>query len=200
MLRKTLNILLNIVISPKIRFKKCMTVGSDTVFLRGFNIIGGFNNKMTIGNQSIVGGTFIFEHKEGLVTIGDRVYIGSSTIICKNKVIFENDILVAWGVTFYDHNSHSLDYKERQKDIVQTLHDYKNHNGNYLFNKNWIPVDSKPIIVKSNAWIGFDATILKGVTIGEGAIVAACSVVTKDVPPYTVVAGNPAKVVRHLIL
>lgn len=52
------------------------------------------------------------------------------------------------------------------------------------------------IVVEDEVWIGFGATILSGVTIGKGAIVAAKAVVTKDVPPYTIVAGNPAKVIK----
>lgn len=56
----------------------------------------------------------------------------------------------------------------------------------------------KPIVIEDKAWIGFDSTILKGVTIGEGSVVGAKSVVTRNVDPYTVVAGNPAKVVRKL--
>ena len=53
-----------------------------------------------------------------------------------------------------------------------------------------------PFIIKDNAWIGMSAIILKGVTVGEGAIVAAGSVVTKDVPPHTIVAGVPARVIK----
>jgi chloramphenicol O-acetyltransferase type B len=53
-------------------------------------------------------------------------------------------------------------------------------------------------MIKKDSWIGMEAMILKGVTVGEGAIVAARSVVSKDVPPFTVVAGNPAKVVKYL--
>ena len=55
---------------------------------------------------------------------------------------------------------------------------------------------SAPIIIKDNVWIGMSAIILKGVTVGEGAIVAAGSVVTKDVPPHTIVAGVPARVIK----
>ena len=63
----------------------------------------------------------------------------------------------------------------------------------------WSEINTKEIIIKNNAWIGMRSIILKGVTIGEGAIVAAGSVVTKDVPPYTLVAGNPAVIKKKLI-
>ena len=56
-------------------------------------------------------------------------------------------------------------------------------------------VEEAPIVIEDDAWIGFGSAIMKGVTIGRGAIVGACSVVTNDVPPYTMVAGNPA---RHI--
>lgn len=64
--------------------------------------------------------------------------------------------------------------------------------------KNWEFVNSAPVYIKDKAWIGFNSIILKGVTIGEGAIVGAGSIVTKDVPDWTIVAGNPAKIVRNI--
>ena len=60
-------------------------------------------------------------------------------------------------------------------------------------------LQSKSVLAKnSKVWIGFNAIILKGVTIGEGAVVGAGSVVTKDVLPWTVVAGNPARLIREI--
>ena len=55
-----------------------------------------------------------------------------------------------------------------------------------------------PIRIADKAWLGMNVTVLKGVTIGEGAVVAAGSIVTKDVPPWTLVAGNPARVIKEL--
>jgi acetyltransferase-like isoleucine patch superfamily enzyme len=197
-MRKIINFFLNKLISPNLRYKSNLSIGKDTVFLNNFNIVNSSFNKVDIGEESIIGASIIFESTKGNVSIGNRVYIGDSTIICKSKITFENDILVAWGVTFYDHNSHSLNYKSRQKDIRQVLYDYKHHKGNYLVNKDWSDVESRPIVIKNNAWIGMHSVIMKGVTIGEGAIVAAGSVVTKDVPPFTVVAGNPARIVKQI--
>jgi galactoside O-acetyltransferase len=123
--------------------------------------------------------------------------LGSSDIICRTGIEFGNDIFVAWGCYFYDHDSHSLDYRDRQKDLLQQVRDHR-AGLSFIANKDWSGVKTKPIKIGSNAWIGMNATILKGVTVGEGAIVAAGSVVTKDVPAWTIVAGNPAKVVKNL--
>jgi acetyltransferase-like isoleucine patch superfamily enzyme len=60
-------------------------------------------------------------------------------------------------------------------------------------------ISAKPIRIGRNVWIGFEACVLPGVTIGEGAVVGAKAVVPDDVPPFTVVAGNPARVIRRLI-
>ena len=56
----------------------------------------------------------------------------------------------------------------------------------------------KPIVIKKGAWIGAGSTIMGGVTVGEGAVVAAASVVTKDVPPKTIYGGNPAKLIKEI--
>jgi len=152
---------------------------------------------LQIGDDCMLDCKIFFESGSGEVIIGDRVFIGDSKIICRSKVEFGDNIFVAWGVYFYDHNSHSIDFNLRQQDITQQLKDYRN--GDYFIkNKNWDVVDSAPIKVCDNVWIGMNAIILKGVTLGEGAIVGAGSVVTKSVDPWTVIAGNPAVVVKKL--
>jgi acetyltransferase-like isoleucine patch superfamily enzyme len=150
-----------------------------------------------VGNDTILDCLITFESREGKVIVGDNSFIGGSHLICRNKIVIENNVFIAWGSCIYDHNSHSLDYRDREKDIVQQLGDYR-LGQNFIANKNWKAVDSKPILIKANAWIGMNCIVLKGVTIGEGAIVGAGSVVTKDVPDWTVVGGNPAKVIKVL--
>lgn len=175
-----------------------MIYGVNTNFLPQFSLVGLTKRNVVIGDDCLLGIRIIAEGPDAYFKFGNRVYIGKSQIICRTGIEFEDDILVAWGVTFYDHDSHSLDFEIRKEDITQQLYDFANSKGNYINNKNWDVVNSKPIKVCKNSWIGMNATILKGVTIGEGAIVAACAVVTKDVPPFTVVAGNPAVVVKNL--
>ncbi|MDR0606481.1 MAG: acyltransferase [Bacteroidales bacterium] len=178
--------------------KKYITTG-NSILLNEFRVINviGTSKKVFIGNDCMLDCKIIFESAEGYVSIGDRVFIGSSTIICRNNIVFENDIFVAWGTYFYDHDSHSLDYQERQKDLIRQLEDYR-ANRNFIESKDWSVVNSQPIKICSHAWIGMNCIILKGVTIGEGAIVGAGSIVTHNVPAWTVVAGNPAKVVKKI--
>lgn len=152
---------------------------------------------LEIGKNCIIGGNFIFEANFGEVIIGNNCFIGSSNFICNSKIIIENNVTIAWGSTFYTHNSHSLDYKERQNDMSLQLENLRN-NKKITENKNWGTVISKPIRICKDAWIGMNCLILKGVTIGEGAIVGAGSVVAKDVPAWNVVAGNPARVIKIL--
>lgn len=152
---------------------------------------------LSVGSDCIVAGKFVFESSKGQVIIGNHSYIGGGTFISRSSIAIGNNVTIAWGGTFYDHDSHSLDYMKRRKDITDELDDIRNGR-NFIANKDWIDVNSKPIKICDDAWIGMNVIILKGVTIGEGAVVGAGSVVTKDVPAWTVVAGNPAKVVKNL--
>ena len=156
------------------------------------------SNNVTIGSDTMIGCNIIFESEKGSVTIGNNSYIGGGTkLISRSSIVIGDHVTIAWGCTIYDHNSHSLDYRERQKDIQKQNNDYRNGN-NLIYSKDWDNVKSKPIIIEDNVWIGFDSVLLAGVTIGEGAIVGARSVVRQDVEPWTIVAGNPAIVVKRL--
>jgi galactoside O-acetyltransferase len=152
---------------------------------------------LSIGKDCIVGGTFVFESPEGHITVGDHSYIGGGTFISRSGIEIGDNVTIAWGCTIYDHDSHSLDYMKRRKDIDDELDDIRNGR-NFIANKDWSEVNTKPIKICNDAWIGMNVIIIKGVTIGEGAIVGAGSVVTKDVPAWTVVAGNPAQIIKTL--
>ena len=152
---------------------------------------------LIIKSDSIVSGKFIFESSTGTVSVGEKTYIGGGTFISRSAIEIGNHVTIAWGGTIYDHDSHSLDYIQRRKDVEDELKDIRNGRI-FIYNKDWSTVNAKPIKICDDAWIGMNVIILKGVTIGEGAIVGAGSVVVKDVPAWSVVAGNPAKVVKYL--
>ena len=148
-------------------------------------------SKISLGNNAHVHGTLMVFPYGGEITIGNNCYVGDlSRIWSAEKIEIGNDVLISHNVNIIDTNAHESDALERAINGREIL-------------KNGLPkekgnVSSAPIIIHDNAWINFNSIILKGVTIGEGAIVAAGSVVTKDVPAFTLVAGNPAKVIKKL--
>lgn len=152
---------------------------------------------VTIGERGLIKAVFTFETEKGEVHIGDNTHIGGAHFICRSGITVGNDVTMAWGITLYDHDSHSTNWKFRQHDNEQCYADYMT-SGNNILHKDWSHVKTAPIVIEDKVWIGMDVLVLKGVTIGEGAVVAAKSVVTKDVPAWTLVAGNPAKVVKQL--
>lgn len=146
------------------------------------------NCALEIGCGSIVEGSIFFDKDGASVKIGSRVFVGASNLVCAREIEIGDDVLISWGCTIVDHNSHSLTWPGRARDVENWFSGVKD----------WSAVKAAPVKIGSKSWLGFNVSVLKGVTIGEGAVVGACSVVTRDVPPYTVVAGNPAKVIREI--
>lgn len=176
-------------------------LSSDSYYDNGFFVDIRFPKKdhifLRIGKHCMISGSFFFETSGGRVRIGDRVHIGNSTFISMNQILIDDDVTIAWDCLIYDHNSHSTKWEERCKDTEKEYMDVI-AGRNPIASKNWNVVRSGPIHICSKAWIGAKAIILKGVTIGEGAVVAAGSVVTKDVEPWTMVGGNPARVIKRI--
>lgn len=152
---------------------------------------------LVCGQDSLLSCVLIFESSEGVVEVGNRNLITNSTFICREKITIEDGVFISWGCTFADHNFHSTRFEDRRRDFDQVIENVRN-NKNTNYKKNWDVVKTAPIRICSDAWIGMNCVVMKGVTIGRGAIVGANSVVIKDVPPFTIVAGNPAKVVKEL--
>jgi acetyltransferase-like isoleucine patch superfamily enzyme len=112
------------------------------------------------------------------LTIGNRVDVGHLVLFVVNReIVIEDDVNIANGVRFMDTDAHPRDAIERVADLPPR------------------PEEIKPVRICRYAWIGHNSFILKGVTIGEGAIVGVNSVVLADVSAYSVVIGNPARVV-----
>ncbi|KAA3667412.1 MULTISPECIES: acyltransferase [Pectobacterium] len=181
------------------RKNRCIFKENTSIFLNSCRFkITGVNNKIKIGRDSMIGCEFIFESDKGVITVGNGSFINAGTkLISRAGIDIGNNVTIAWGCTIYDHNSHSLNYLARRKDIEKQLNDYRSGR-DFIFSKDWSTVKSRKIIIEDDVWIGFGVTILSGVTIGEGAIVSAMSVVRESVEPWTVVAGNPAVIIKRL--
>ena len=144
---------------------------------------------LSIGADSNVEASLVFEKSAAQIGIGSRTHVGGGTVLAAAcQIEIGDDVLVAFGALITDHNSHSLCFAERSSDVREWIRG----------RKDWAQVPVAPVKIGNKAWVGARAIILKGVTIGEGAVVGAGSVVTKDVPDWTIVAGNPARIIRPL--
>jgi acetyltransferase-like isoleucine patch superfamily enzyme len=113
--------------------------------------------------------------------IHNRVDVGHNvSFVVNREIVIEDDVLIASGVRFMDTDGHPKGLAERTADLPPR------------------PEEIKPVRICRNAWICQNVFILKGVTIGEGAVIAVNSVVLSDIPPYSLAAGNPARVVKNL--
>ncbi len=148
----------------------------------------GSGVRLAVGRGSILEGVVAADRPEAFVEIGDDTFIGNSLIVCASNVRIGSNVLISWGCTIVDHHSHVVEWEGRKNDVR------KWHAGT----KDWTGVKIAPVTIEDKAWIGFNSIILAGVTIGQGAVVGAGSVVTKDVAPYTIVAGNPARLIREI--
>lgn len=149
---------------------------------------------LTVGKECVLDGELVAT--TGNIKIGDHVVINQGTrVFSAAQITIGDDVMISWGCNIVDSNMHSLHSADRLHDTRTAREAIRTHTMGQ--NVDTSRIVSRPVCIKEGAWIGFNAIILKGVTVGKGAIVGAGSVVTKDVPDYAVVAGNPARVVKY---
>lgn len=193
------------------KLSKIKSTFNNIRFLEGYNhkyqLIAGINprftdnakvinhganpNSIKLGNGVFIDGT-LEVYKHGQLVIDDYTFLGNSRIFCTTSICIGKGCWIADHVFIMDSNLHPISPKKRLQDAIDFAQG--------IFPDTYLEVINAPVIIKDAVWIGVSSIILKGVTIGEGAIVGAGSVVTKDVPPWTIVAGNPARIIREIPL
>jgi len=177
---------------------KYLDIGNNSIFNLNNLTVRSEVDKifMKIGDNSLIEGKFVIENQRGIISIGDRTFIGGGLFVSIIGIDIGDDVMFSWGCTVMDNDAHSLNWNDRINDVLDWKKgiDY----GKIGYYKDWSKVECEKIVIENKVWVGFNSIILKGVTIGEGAVIAAGSVVTKDVEPYTLVAGNPARFIKKL--
>jgi acetyltransferase-like isoleucine patch superfamily enzyme len=163
-------------LNAKIKLRRCSQVGR-MVTVRGNLRVEG-KGAILIGDRvkiwSHISVTQISVGDNATLIIGDNTFINTGVIISvRNQVVIGKNCEIAPQVIIMDSDFHGIENRDK-------------------------PQKPAPVTIEDNVWLATRCTILKGVTIGKGAVVAAGAVVTNDVPPYTLVGGVPAKIIRHI--
>jgi len=143
-----------------------------------------------VGDHTLISGELLAFPSQGNISVGKWCYVGEgSKLWAAMSITIGDRVLISHNVNIFDSLTHPINAQKRHhhyKTIMQSGHPPS------------IDLGAEPVTIKNDVWIGANACVLRGVTIEEGAIIGVGSVVTKNVPPYTIVAGNPAQVIREL--
>ncbi len=131
-------------------------------------------------------GCIFTQHQTSIITIGDNVGISSACLWVKEKLTIGNNVNIGGNCLIIDTDSHQIDFLARRGEK-------KPQKGNL-----YTTIQSAPIIIEDDVWIGANTIILKGVTIGARSVIGAGSVVTKNIPSDCIAAGNPCKVIKDI--
>lgn len=141
---------------------------------------------LRVGAGTVLCGTKFSTAPDAIIEVGARCYLAEAAIMAEKRIVLGDRVVLAAAVTVADSDFHPLDPAQRALDAEALAPDGHGRRP---------PVAARPVVIEDDVWIGYAATILKGVRIGRGAIVGAGSVVTRDVPAGMLVVGNPARVV-----
>jgi len=142
---------------------------------------------LRIGSHVTLWRTSLAVEEHGLLEIGDYCYISNASLVCSERMSIGDRVFIAGGVTITDADFHPLAPAARLADTLAL-----SPRGDRRLRPK---VESQPVVIEDDVWIGYNATILKGVCVGAGAVIAPGALVTRDVAPGTEVAGNPARLV-----
>jgi acetyltransferase-like isoleucine patch superfamily enzyme len=148
------------------------------------------SDAIRIGANSLVAGQLMTFAHGGRIELGQYCYIGENSRVWSGaSVTMGNFVLIAHNVMIVDNFTHPIDFQARREHARSTM------GGRHAAT---IDLGDRPIVIGDDVWIGANSIIMRGVSIGDRAIISAGSVVRDDVPADAVVSGNPAAIVRSL--
>ncbi len=169
---------------PNVRLGSQTLVTADYAFKR---FLSKQDSALVIGSNCTMDGVHFAVGAEGSIRIGDYCYFTNAVLLCELHLQIGNYVVIGWNATIADTDFHPLPPAERIADALACSPLGQGHSRP--------AIAKKTVTIEDDVWIGPNATILKGVTIGAGAWIEAGALVTRDVPPAARVLGNPAQVV-----
>ena len=166
-------------------------VGEGTRFYPESELLNlsGDTGRIEISKNCHISGLMLVYAYGGAISIGDNCSLSPySRIVSTKKIAIGNRVLIAHNVNIIDNISHPIDAGLRHEDFIKS----------YTTGMQEYDLKAEEITIEDDVWIGFNSSILRGVTIGRGAIIGSGSVVTKDVKAWTVNVGNPLRCIREL--
>jgi acetyltransferase-like isoleucine patch superfamily enzyme len=140
---------------------------------------------LKVGSNVTIWRASLAAEENGFIEIGNYSYITNASLVCSERISIGERVFIAGGVTIVDSDFHPIAPAARLMDTIAL---------STIGNRSSRPqIKSMPVNIENDVWIGFNATILKGVTVGEGAIISPGALVLEDVSPGITVAGNPAR-------
>ena len=146
------------------------------------------NPALVLGASCTMDGVQFAVGEDGIIEIGDFCYFTNAVLLCELALHIGNYVVIGWNTTIADTDFHPIAPAERIADAVACSPLGKE--------RPRPPVARLPVVIGNDVWIGPNATVLKGVTIGDGARIEPGALVTRDVAPHTRVLGNPAQIVE----
>lgn len=166
-----------------VKYKKGLKInGRVYIYGRGEIVLDSGVKINSCRSANPIGGdtaTVLNTCSNGRITIGQNTGVSNITIVAKESVTIGKNVKIGGSVRIYDTDFHAIHYEDR-------------------IDGGDVNVRSKPVEIQDGVFIGAFTTVLKGVTIGEHSVIGAGSVVTKDVPPNEIWAGNPAKFIKKI--
>lgn len=162
--------------------------GSKLALSARIRNIRGRESSITVGQHCFIAGELLTFAHGGDISIGDWCFVGrDARIWSAGKIQIGDRVLISHNVNIFDSLTHPLDAAQRHEHFRETM--LRGH-------PREIDLGELPVRIENDVWIGANSCVLRGVTIGAGAIVGAASVVAHHVPPGALVVGNPAKVLK----